>query len=383
MTENFETGDFKNYNWQLTGNQPWHITANEKQQGLFSAMSGLISDTEKSEMKLEALVLFDDTLSFYRKVSSENGYDFLSFYLDGNELGHWSGNTGWVKTSFPVPAGKHVYSWVYQKDEATAAGTDAAWIDDIHFPVMSQVNQAPLSAEIVAAPAEICPGGQSQLFVLPSGGNSEYSYHWDFNPTMSDSLVFNPMVSPRETTTYHIKTVSGNIEVHDSITVQVAAADTPPVVSVSGDHLVSSAINGNQWYNGQGLIEGATGPVFYPQLSGIYYVKTLNPAGCYSAPSNETAFVYTGLTAPEDDFTLSPNPSNGSFRLAFTLKTSCYTRIQVLDLMGKVLATLGDGILTAGVHQVDFNHGTLPPGIYICKLSVGGEMLSKKLVITN
>ncbi len=383
MTENFETGDFKNYNWQLTGNQPWYIDVNEKQEGLFSARSGLISDTEKSEMKLEALVLFDDTLSFYRKVSSENGYDFLTFYLDGNELGHWSGNTGWVKASFLVTAGKHFFSWVYQKDEATAAGTDAAWVDDIHLPVMSQVNQAPLSAKIVAVPAEICPGGQSQLFVLPSGGNSEYSYQWDFNPTLSDSLVFNPMVSPRETTTYYVKTVSGNITVRDSVTVQVAPADAPPVVSVSGDHLVSSAINGNQWYNSQGMIEGATGPVFYPLQSGIYYVKTLNPTGCYSGPSNETAFIFNGLTTPENDFTVSPNPSNGSFRLVYTLKKSCYTRIQILNLMGHVVATLGDGIKPAGVQQVDFNHGTLPPGIYTCKLSLGGEVHSKKLVITN
>ncbi|HNW53294.1 MAG TPA: C25 family cysteine peptidase, partial [Bacteroidales bacterium] len=383
MAENFETGDFKSYNWQLCGNQPWNITENEKQEGLFSAKSGLIGDSEKSEMKLDALVLCDDTLSFYRKVSSENGYDFLIFYMDGNELGRWSGNTGWIKASFPVPVGRHLFSWVYQKDEATAAGADAAWIDEIHFPVMSQVNQAPLSAEIVAAPAEICPGGQTQLFVLPSGGNSDYSYQWKSNLTLNDSLTFNPMASPRETTTYYVKTVSGDFEVHDSVTVRVAQVAAPPVVSVSGDQLVSSATNGNRWFNSQGMINGATGPVYNPTQSDIYYVKIINSTGCFSEPSNETAFVFTGLTSAENDFTVSPNPSTGSFRLVYTLKKSCYTRIQIFNLMGQVVATLGDGTKPAGVHQADFNMGTLPPGIYTCKLSLGGEVRSKKLVITN
>ena len=383
MTENFETGSLSNYNWQLSGNQPWSITTNEKKEGLFSAKSGLIGDTEKSELKLEAQVLFDDTLSFYRKVSTENGYDYLAFYMDGKELGHWCGNTGWEKASFPVPAGRHLFSWVYRKDEATAAGADAAWIDDIHFPVMSPVNLDSLSAKIIALPAEVCPGAQTRLFVLPSGGNSEYSYQWNVNSTLSDPWVFNPVVSPRETTTYYVKTVSGSTEVYDSVTIQVAPAEAPPVVSVSGDHLVSSASDGNQWYNSQGLIDGATGPVYHPLQSDVYYVKTVGPTGCYSEPSNETAFVYTGLSTPGDAFTVSPNPSTGAFRLDFTLKTSCYTRIQILNLLGHVVAILGDGIMPAGVHLVNVNHCTLPPGIYTCKLSLGGEVHSKKLVITN
>ena len=191
------------------------------------------------------------------------------------------------------------------------------------------------------------------------------------------------MVSPRETTTYYVKTVSGSTEVYDSVTVQVAPAEAPPVVSVSGDHLVSSASDGNQWYNSQGLIDGATGPVYHPLQSDVYYVKTVGPTGCYSEPSNETAFVYTGLSTPGDAFTVSPNPSTGAFRLDFNLKSSCYTRIQILNLLGHVVAILGDGMMPAGVHQVNVNHCTLPPGIYTCKLSLGGEVHSKKLVITN
>jgi hypothetical protein len=74
---------------------------------------------------------------FSRKVSSEQNYDLLTFYIDGAQQGYWSGEVGWSQVSYPVTAGTHVFRWTYAKDEIGNAGSDTAWIDDVGVPVQA------------------------------------------------------------------------------------------------------------------------------------------------------------------------------------------------------------------------------------------------------
>lgn len=48
-----------------------------------AAQSGAIDDSQESWIATE--VTGPGTLTFWWKVSSESGYDWLRFYLDGNE----------------------------------------------------------------------------------------------------------------------------------------------------------------------------------------------------------------------------------------------------------------------------------------------------------
>jgi hypothetical protein len=60
-----------------------------------------------------------------------------------------------------------------------------------------------------------------------------------------------------------------------------------PTVSIEGSHtLVSSVENGNQWYNENGPVEGATSQSFTPAESGIYSV-TASVGNCESEPSEQ------------------------------------------------------------------------------------------------
>ena len=58
-----------------------------------------------------------------------------------------------------------------------------------------------------------------------------------------------------------------------------------PSVTVSGNRLTSSALNGNQWFDEQGPIAGATEQSFTPSVSGNYFVVVSN-GGCESEPSD-------------------------------------------------------------------------------------------------
>lgn len=132
--EDFETGDFSAFNWTFGGNQPWIITDVDPYEGVYSAKSAAITHSQSSIMILEYDSGASDSISFYRRVSSENNYDFLRFYINGEQKGQWSGEVPWGRVAFPVGAGLNEFKWEYIKDFTVSAGQDCAWVDYIVFP---------------------------------------------------------------------------------------------------------------------------------------------------------------------------------------------------------------------------------------------------------
>jgi hypothetical protein len=132
--ENFETGDFSSFAWQSAGNQPWQIVSFDPYEGTYCARSGAIGNSQTSEMRLQMTVTGSGTISFYYKVSSESGWDYLKFYMNSSLKGQWSGEVGWTKVSYNVAAGTYTFKWIYTKDSYGASGSDCAWVDKIIFP---------------------------------------------------------------------------------------------------------------------------------------------------------------------------------------------------------------------------------------------------------
>ena len=137
IVEGFETGDFSMYDWVLTGANNWTIVSDEVNSGSYAAKSGQITDNGETHLSLTVDILADGEISFYRKVSSENNYDKLFFYIDGAEKNNWSGDQGWAQVSYPITTGTHTFKWTYKKDYSVSGGQDCAWIDDIQFPPTS------------------------------------------------------------------------------------------------------------------------------------------------------------------------------------------------------------------------------------------------------
>jgi len=71
------------------------------------------------------------TISFWYMVSSETNYDFIHFYIDGQEKLKNSGNLGWQQVSFSVSAGQHTFTWSYTKDYSVSLYNDTAYIDNV------------------------------------------------------------------------------------------------------------------------------------------------------------------------------------------------------------------------------------------------------------
>ena len=117
------------------GSTAWFVTSDSTFAGSQSLKSGLIGHSQKSELSFTGNFSAGN-VSFARRVSSESGFDFLRFFIDGAQQAQWSGEVAWSEVSFPISAGSHTVLWRYEKDNIVQAGGDAAWVDAVTLPLV-------------------------------------------------------------------------------------------------------------------------------------------------------------------------------------------------------------------------------------------------------
>jgi hypothetical protein len=140
QVEDWESGNFEQYEWYSEGNANWVLTTNNPYEGEYCSESGSISDSQTSSMIIDLNVLNQDTISFYYKVSSETDFDFLRFNIDENEMDKWSGEVDWTRKAYPINPGAHSFSWIYTKDGSVSSGQDKGYVDYIVFPAMGIIS---------------------------------------------------------------------------------------------------------------------------------------------------------------------------------------------------------------------------------------------------
>lgn len=83
-------------------------------------------------------------------------------------------------------------------------------------------------------------------------------------------------------------------------------------------------------------------------------------------------------TSLEQNF---PNPFNPRTTIAFNLAAEGNVSLDVYDVAGKRVASLVDGVKSAGHHTIDFDASGLSSGIYFYRLIAGGIVEQKKMVL--
>ena len=77
-----------------------------------------------------------------------------------------------------------------------------------------------------------------------------------------------------------------------------------------------------------------------------------------------------------------PNPFAGITELSYELPEATHVRLEVMNTVGKVVATLVDRVQPAGFHSVYFDGSALPPGIYFCRLTTSsGQVQTIKMTL--
>jgi hypothetical protein len=334
MIEDWESNGFEQFAWGST-DIPWVISPVLPYEGLYSAKSANINDDEKSGLTLTLNVLGYDEISFYRKVSSETGFDFLNFYIDGVKMDQWSGNLDWEFVSFDVTPGTHTFKWAFEKDGATSQGYDCGWIDWITLPSYNVTGE--LKALANASPHSFCGTGESQLGAYAIGGTGEYSYAWSPDVNISNTSVQFPTASPDETIVYTVEVDDGDNTVSPGIKLSIYPVPETPVIEQQGDSLISSAEDGNQWYNSNGPVFGATGQVYYPPVEDLYYTIVTSDFGCASDTSNIINFLFTDIVESpgESIFKVYPNPVRDELNIMLPGVGSAH--LTVMDVSGRII----------------------------------------------
>ena len=299
-SENFESGTFNGMDWQFGGNAPWTITQDQAYEGEFSMRSGVIGHNSSSSVFLTAEVVASGTISFWYKVSSESGYDFLTFYIDDALQGEWSGEVPWTQAEYNVISGSHTFKWVYDKDMSVANGSDCGWVDMIVFP--------PLLNETVTvyagADAEVCEGTTLQL---NGSAVNAVSYLWatSGDGTFNNATIPDPMYTPGQQ-----DIVNGSAEltftgtgqqgtsVSDAMLLtiyplpEVTLNNLPDLCLDDVPYLLEEGFPSGGTYSGAGVENG----YFYPGITGVGSFEIiytyLDEHGCMNSDTGTLVVMY-------------------------------------------------------------------------------------------
>lgn len=115
----------------LVPGSDWFSQTTVTHDGVDAAQAGAISDDGISDMSIQ--VQGPNTVRFWWRVSSEQGFDFLQLLLDGVVVTEISGELDWQSQSVTVPSGDHTVTWRYTKDDSFREGSDTAWVDEIEI----------------------------------------------------------------------------------------------------------------------------------------------------------------------------------------------------------------------------------------------------------
>jgi len=142
LQECFESGGFDDLPWVMSGDAGWTIDTQYQLQGSACAGSGSILSSQQSTMSV-ALDLEAGAFAFWVRTSTEPDGDILTFRVDGEEAGAWSGLTPWTLVVHDLEAGHHELSWTYAKNTQLSAYADQVWVDVVGDPWHAETALAP------------------------------------------------------------------------------------------------------------------------------------------------------------------------------------------------------------------------------------------------
>ncbi|MBD3233932.1 MAG: M28 family peptidase [candidate division Zixibacteria bacterium] len=76
-----------------------------------------------------------------------------------------------------------------------------------------------------------------------------------------------------------------------------------------------------------------------------------------------------------------PNPFNAATNINYALANNAYVKLEIYNLMGQKIATLADENQIAGFKSVQWDATDLSSGVYFYKLSVDGDVFTKRMTL--
>ena len=239
------------------------------------------------------------------------------------------------------------------------------------YPVPIQTPDAPN-----VDPISICEGQTVPPFVATSNYNQ---FIWYSDPNLTNPIGVGNTYQSSETTpgVYYYYVIAANNGCYSDSTVAILTIFANPTVNITqnGDTLFSSETSGNQWYNSQGPINGATDDYYVVTVEDDYHVVVTDANGCTA--SSDTLHVIPTVVALNNltsNITLSPNPAH-SYAIVNLGKIDNAV-IELLTADGKLVST---NKVNSNVYHLSLKG--LPSGIYTVKILTNDHIITKKLIV--
>ncbi len=108
----------------------WRTASDDDASDGVCLRSGEVAASETSS--IEAAIVGPGTLSFDWRVSANRG-DYCRLYIDGVLQKSITRSPLWATVTIGVPSGEHIVRWSYERGSASAAGEDAAFLDNVDW----------------------------------------------------------------------------------------------------------------------------------------------------------------------------------------------------------------------------------------------------------
>lgn len=255
--------------------------------------------------------------------------------------------------------------------DATEPGGCVVRSDTVFVQIRERIDP-----EITAAGSLTFCVGDSVILNAPLG---YVSYHWNSGETSSRIVVRN--TGDYRVTVFDNENCSGTSR---DISVTVNPRPPKPVITRQDAELTAPSASSYQWYRDGLPVPGATQRRYTVQSNARYAIEVFNEYGC-GAMSEEMTVIVVSVAALPDGFAveLYPDPTDGLLTVSFSPSPAAGTRMQVLNLLGQIVASqeLRAGVGTSARHVFDLRR--LPAGIYLLRIESGAEMRIRRFVLTR
>ena len=103
----------------------------------------------------------------------------------------------------------------------------------------------------------------------------------------------------------------------------------------------------------------------------------------------DNVFFYDDIVGLDDNISLNdyklydnqPNPFSYSTTIKFEIPQQEFTKVSIVDISGRTIATLLNTVMETGSHQVDWNITNEKAGIYFIKIEAGSFVDVKKCIV--
>jgi hypothetical protein len=190
----------------------------------------------------------------------------------------------------------------------------------------------------------------------------------------------------------------GSVIFLDSLQVWVSAVDSTPTGMISGRYMGSVIWPvGSVFGHFTQYVFGLTGETGYDVWIGFRYYMNCSQNGFYVHIDDVSVEPATSVTLTDDGvpalFGLHqnyPNPFNGETTIGFSLPAaqsgmreaeSRGVNLVVYDVLGRAVASVVDEPLAPGLYRVPFNASGLASGVYLYRLSAGGSVETRRMIL--